>query len=257
MKTIKLSTEAIDTGNLILVNYTHRLQYSLKKSMLTTVNTTDSDVLLERHTSALLTELMTEIDGWKQIAAVSGWRSKQEQEALYSQSLQDNGAVFTEKFVASPDCSEHQTGMAIDLGIRCPEIDFIRPDFPYSGICQVFREKAPEYGFVERYSQGKENITKIAHEPWHFRYVGTPHAAIMTELGLSLEEYHDFIRQYRYGDRNYIYQDKNNVVEICFLPAEIGTETSFTIEQNAAYSISGNNSDGYILTVWRHCHGTR
>ena len=46
-----------------------------------------------------------------------------------------------------------------------------------------------EYGFILRYPSGKEYITGIEYEPWHFRYVGTPHSEIMTFKGLTLEEY--------------------------------------------------------------------
>ena len=105
------------------------------------------------------------------------------------QSLAENGREFTEQYVARPGCSEHQTGLAIDLGLRLPEIDFIRPYFPYDGLAGRFRQLAAEYGFVERYPQGKEAVCGIAHEPWHFRYVGRPHALIMQKRGLTLEEY--------------------------------------------------------------------
>ena len=91
--------------------------------------------------------------------------------------------------MALPGHSEHQTGLAIDLGLRGPEIDFIRPDFPYEGVCQRFRERAADFGFVERYPAGKEAVIGIAHEPWHFRYVGPSHAREMVHRGLVLEEY--------------------------------------------------------------------
>ncbi len=113
----------------------------------------------------------------------------EEQTQIYEDSLRENGGEFTKKFVALPGCSEHQTGLAIDLGLCKEEIDFICPDFPYEGICQKFRQMAPDYGFVERYPAGKEKVTGIGHEPWHFRYVGRPHARIMTDRGLVLEEY--------------------------------------------------------------------
>lgn len=113
----------------------------------------------------------------------------EEQEKLYQNALTESGPQFTEQYVALPGHSEHQTGLAIDLGLRQPEIDLIRPAFPYEGICQKFRELAPLYGFVERYPENKEAVTGIAHEPWHFRYVGCPHAQCMTGLGLTLEEY--------------------------------------------------------------------
>lgn len=76
--------------------------------------------------------------------------------------------------MAFPDHSEHQTGLAIDLAEDRPDIDFIRPQFPYEGICRKFRERAAEFGFVERYKSEKQKITGIGAEPWHFRYVGRP-----------------------------------------------------------------------------------
>ena len=51
------------------------------------------------------------------------------------------------------------------------------------------KENAPAYGFVLRYPKEKEDITKIAFEPWHFRYVGVENALYMTENDLTLEEY--------------------------------------------------------------------
>ncbi len=116
--------------------------------------------------------------------------------------MRKEGARFTESYVAHPGCSEHQTGLAIDLGERREEIDFIRPDFPYTGICQTFRELAPQYGFVERYPKGKEGVTGIAWEPWHFRYVGCPHAQIMTKHGWVLEEYLDYLKEMQLSEES-------------------------------------------------------
>lgn len=147
------------------------------------------DILLEREAVCALSRIMEQLGGWEFIVPVSGWRSLEEQLGIYEKSLRENGTEFTTKFVAMPGHSEHQTGLAIDLGLRQPEIDFIRPAFPYEGICQKFRELAPAYGFIERYPKGKEQITGIAHEPWHFRYVNTPHSEIMTSKELTLEEY--------------------------------------------------------------------
>ncbi len=146
-------------------------------------------ILMEREAVQALFGLMEQLDGWRQIVPVSGWRSLEEQKAIYEQSLRDHGQEFTEQFVALPGHSEHQTGLAIDLGLRQPEIDFIRPSFPCEGVCQRFRELAPAFGFIERYPAGKESVTGIAHEPWHFRYTGTPYAEELTRRKLTLEEY--------------------------------------------------------------------
>ncbi len=147
------------------------------------------DILLERKAVCALDLIMEQLDGWRYIVPVSGWRSLEEQASIYEESLRDNGPEFTARFVALPGHSEHETGLAIDLGLRQQSIDFIRPPFPYEGICQKFRELAPAFGFIERYPKGKEHITGIAHEPWHFRYVDTPHSEIMAFRGLTLEEY--------------------------------------------------------------------
>lgn len=65
---------------------------------------------------------------------------------------------------------------------------------PWSEICQIFRDRAADYGFIERYPKGKENITHIGHEPWHFRYVGVEHAKQMTERNPTLEEYVEWLK---------------------------------------------------------------
>ena len=175
-------------NSLILVNSQHTYSQDTKQDLIS-VHDDHPDILLEREAVCALSRIMEPLGGWEFIVPVSGWRSLEEQLEIYAKSLQENGPEFTAKFVAIPGHSEHQTGLAIDLGLRQPDIDFIRPAFPYEGICQKFRELAPAFGFIERYPAGKEHITGIAHEPWHFRYVGTPHSEIMTFKGLTLEEY--------------------------------------------------------------------
>ena len=113
--------------------------------------------------------------------------------------MAEHGETFTRQYVALPGCSEHQTGLAIDLGKAAGYIDFIRPAFPYDGVCGRFRRLAARYGFIERYQRGKEEVTGISAEPWHFRYVGAPHAQLMETNGLCLEEYRDFLRQHGPG----------------------------------------------------------
>lgn len=191
MKTYGMNRSLSHWGSLILVNSDNPLQAALPEHMLAPIQSKHGSILMERRAGAFLNRLMAEIRGWGSIVPVSGWRSKQEQHEIWENSMKKHGEDFTRKYVALPDCSEHQTGLAIDLGLKSEAMDFIRPDFPYSGICQTFRSKAAQYGFIQRYPKGKEHITGIAHEPWHFRYVGVPHAAIICEKGITLEEYHE------------------------------------------------------------------
>ncbi|MGE4353836.1 MAG: M15 family metallopeptidase [Oscillospiraceae bacterium] len=249
MKMLAVQEKSVHAGSLILVNGRYPCcSENMERSLVPAYS--GSGALLERRAAVLLSKLMSSIKGWAQISAVSGWRSREEQRKIYDQSLRDNGTAFTEQFVARPDHSEHQTGLAVDLGLRKPEIDFIRPDFPYSGICQTFRKKAVAYGFIERYPKGKEAVTGIAHEPWHFRYVGAPHAAIMTELGLTLEEYHAFLKQYPHGDKCFSYQTGNQHIEVSYVQAAAGADAVFVIRDDLPYSVSGNNADGFVLTQW-------
>lgn len=249
MKMLAISEKSVHAGSLILVNGQYPYGSENAEPSLVPAHS-GSGVLLERRAAVLLSILMGSIRGWTRISAVSGWRSGREQREIYDQSLRDNGVAFTEQFVARPDHSEHQTGLAIDLGLRKPEIDFIRPDFPDSGICRTFRKKAVAYGFIQRYPKGKEAITGIAHEPWHFRYVGAPHAAIMTELGLTLEEYHAFLKQYSYGEKCFLHRNGNQNIEISYVKATAGADTELETKADIPYSVSGNNADGFVLTEW-------
>lgn len=172
---------------LILVNRRHPI--CGEPDDLVSVSHAYPEIKLRRAAQTALTNLLDAIGCADQIVPVSGYRTQQEQIEIYESSLLENGLEFTQKYVAFPGCSEHQTGLAIDLALNQDVIDFIRPDFPYNGICSEFRKLAPKYGFIERYPEGKESITGIAHEPWHFRYVGYPHAEIITTMNLTLEEY--------------------------------------------------------------------
>lgn len=251
MKTTVSRNCSINFGSLVLVNSANPYTKTLLTHNLVPLNDEYSGILLERRAVVLLDRLMCDIRGWRQISPVSGWRTREEQEELWNQSLKESGIKFTKKYVAAPGCSEHQTGLAVDLGLKQESIDFIRPDFPYSGICQIFREKAPLYGFVERYPDGKKQITGIDHEPWHFRYVGTPHSEIMTKMGLTLEEYHQFLKQYHYRENPFVLDESGRRIEVSFIPAGTDSDMLFEVERDVPSTISGNNTDGFIVTVWR------
>lgn len=51
------------------------------------------------------------------------------------------------------------------------------------------KDNAHEYGFIIRYPEGKEDITKYQYEPWHLRYVGEQAATEIYEKEMTLEEY--------------------------------------------------------------------
>ena len=234
-------------GALLLVNAAHPLPDSAPPELAGT-GPRWPEVKLERRAAGLLRACIRAVGGQDVIVPVSGWRSRAEQQAIWDETLKTEGEPFTRQYVARPGCSEHETGLAIDLGRAAETIDFIRPDFPAYGVWGAFRQRAAEFGFVLRYPAGKEAVTGIAHEPWHFRYVGIPHAAVMAERGLVLEEYLALLRrahtrtplQVRAGARCF---------QILFRPA---WDASLPPPERGAYrQVSGDNCGGVVITTWK------
>ncbi len=171
---------------------------------------------------------------------------------LVPYSLEHNGiqldaktASMLSKLLESIHCDDEIIPVS---GYR--SIDFIRPEFSYTGICGEFRAKAPQYGFIERYGKGKETMTGIAHEPWHFRYVGYPHSYLIEHNGLSLEEYIQLIKEYPYEGESLSIRHKDTEVKVFFVKSK-ADKTVIELSNNDLYQISGNNVDGFIVTVWR------
>lgn len=119
--------------NLVLVNAAHALEKEPDMDEMETVQKESPSVLLKREAAEQLKCLLDAVDRDGEIVLVSGYRSREEQEKIFADSLRENGRSFTETYVARPDHSEHQTGLAIDLGKRQETIDFIRPEFPEGG----------------------------------------------------------------------------------------------------------------------------
>jgi D-alanyl-D-alanine carboxypeptidase len=108
----------------------------------------------------------------------SAYRTQAQQAAI----LSDGGDALE---VCQPGASEHHTGLALDVYVR----GFAGHGFIQSPEGQFVNARCYEYGFIVRYPQGKSDITGIAFEPWHLRYVGKPHAEIIYKNNLTLEEY--------------------------------------------------------------------
>lgn len=274
MKAVTLHREQVYSGNLILVNAQYPLQQSTppeqirplehpqaysenktapphtQESFGHTAALPSSCVSLERKTALVLETLFTTIGSGSSLIPVSGFRTRREQEEIYASSLAEHGKDFTESYVASPGCSEHETGLAIDLALNRDPIDFLRPYFPRDGICGRFRSKAASYGFVERYQEGKEALTGIAPEPWHFRYVGLPHATIMNTHGFCLEEYLDYLKDFPYEGRHLEVHVENKSFELFYKKAEDDL-TELTLPGYLPFQVSGDNREGFVFTLWR------
>jgi D-alanyl-D-alanine dipeptidase/carboxypeptidase len=211
----------------------------------------EEEIALETECLGQLGKLIRAAGAWEAIVVVSGFRTMEEQKAIYNGSLAENGPVFTANYVALPGCSEHQTGLAVDVGEKTSgELDFIAPSFPDHGACAVFKTLAASYGFIQRYKEGKEELTGIACEPWHFRYVGVPHAACMESLDMCLEEYIAYLRDFSYAGKRLEHAGDGWRAESYYVVAHRDGDTPVPIPACDAYRISGNNADGFIVTAY-------
>lgn len=116
--------------------------------------------------------------------ASSGYRSYNTQKSIYERNIKASGVKYTNKYVAEPGKSEHQTGLAMDI---TNESYSLNSNETLEG--KWLEENCYKFGFILRYEDGKENITGYNYEPWHFRYVGKREAGKIFNENLTLEEY--------------------------------------------------------------------
>ncbi len=114
----------------------------------------------------------------------SGFRSYGTQERLYNNYVARDGKKEADKYSARPGHSEHQTGLAFDIGSRNSRV------FANSKEYEWMQENAHKYGFIYRFDKRYEDLTGFRNEAWHYRYVGNEIATYVYEHNnMSLEEY--------------------------------------------------------------------
>jgi len=119
----------------------------------------------------------------------SPYRSYNRQNQLYTNYSNKDGINKADTYSARPGYSEHQTGLAMDLGTsNNTNIN----DFENSKEFEWMQKNAHKYGFILRYPKGKEYITGYMYEPWHYRYVGVEAATYIYEHNITYEEYYEY-----------------------------------------------------------------
>ena len=150
---------------------------------------------LEKMTQAATTEGL-------ELMLVSGYRSYGTQQSVYGGYVASQGKAYADTTSAQPGYSEHQTGLAADLGVQ-------------SGKCQLeacfgdmaegkwLAVNAYKYGFIIRYQRDESALTGYAYEPWHMRYVGTDLAAEINKSSQTLEQFFGLAAYTDYPPRAY------------------------------------------------------
>ena len=126
---------------------------------------------------------------WYYIDIESGYRDYDYQEKIYNKLLEEKGFTSAVTRIAEPGKSEHQTGLAIDFCVYKDDKCYIEHDIKELLETKWVHQNAHRYGFILRYPEGKEDITKYSYEPWHLRYVGEL-SHFLYNNNLTLEEYY-------------------------------------------------------------------
>lgn len=129
------------------------------------------------------------------IKLLSAYRSYDRQAVLFNQYQNKYGTAYAERISARPGTSEHQLGLAADVG-NSSGANELRADFGSDPAGIWIAEHAADYGLIVRYPEGKEAITGYKYEPWHVRFIGKEHAAAMkASKAETFEEYQELLRQ--------------------------------------------------------------
>lgn len=187
------STLSVDDWQLVLVNKQHPVPEDYSFTLGTITGSMKCDV-------RIIDELMAMLEAAKadgiDLVICSPYRDYNRQTVLFDRKIDyymERGYSYLEAYkiasitVTVPGASEHQIGLALDIvsdTYTSLDTGFGKTD---AGIW--LKEHGYEYGFILRYPLGKEYITGIQYEPWHYRYVGKKSATAIMKQGITLEEF--------------------------------------------------------------------
>ena len=180
-------------NTMILINATYGLTND-HPSHLMTSQLNYEPVSLDGKVMKILLAIIDELGMQDELAFVSGYRSIQSQIDTWDYCLTHHGLDYTKRYVAKPGHSEHHSALAIDIGSNIDPIDYIAPILVDNEKTKRFKQALYDHGFILRYPANKTMITGIDHEPWHFRYIGTPHSRYVMDHDLCYEEYIDQLK---------------------------------------------------------------
>ena len=126
-----------------------------------------------------------------QTELISVYRTVAQQEEIFDRYTKQHGLEYAKTYAALPGHSEHHTGFAIDVCVaKDGKVEHSIAGLLATEEFAAVHKKLPVYGFILRYPKGKEAITNVGYEPWHFRYIDNPEIAQeITDKGICFEEY--------------------------------------------------------------------
>lgn len=181
---------------LILVNEENAIpdDWEANLNLAPTTNAEGQEIELEAETLEQFTKLHDALlEENVDVEITVGFRSVEAQQRIMDGFIEQRGEEYAKENITSPGYSELHTGLAFDICFIKEGLIQDDKEYMYSDNPKQFRKlyaKLPEYGFIVRYPEGKEDVTGHEFEPWHIRYVGSPEVAQeITDQGITLEEY--------------------------------------------------------------------
>ena len=206
----------------------------------------DTSILLCRTALEPLSQMCRDFraaTGNEDLLVCAGYRSRQEQQALWDNAMALHGEDYTRQYFSQPGASEHHTGLDVDFSFYQAAQGYSY-EFDCSQDSAWILENCWKYGFVQRYPADKVDITGISEETWHFRYVGQPHATLMARMGLCLEEYIVLLQSYPWDGAHLTETIDDIEYELWYCP-----EDQIQVPVQGSYTLSGDNQGGCIVTV--------
>ncbi|WP_426300351.1 D-alanyl-D-alanine carboxypeptidase family protein [Arthrobacter sp. R-11] len=173
----------------VLVNKSHPLN-PLRYAPGDLVSVRGSGYYLRAQAASALDSLFTGAsNAGHGLAVVSAYRSYDTQASLYDYYVRTYGQAYADTISAKPGYSEHQTGLAVDVGNAGGSCG-LSTCFGETPAGRWVAANAYRYGFIVRYPNGYSGTTGYSYEPWHLRYVGPTIAADMRARSFpTLEHY--------------------------------------------------------------------
>ncbi|MDY4413972.1 MAG: D-alanyl-D-alanine carboxypeptidase family protein [Ruminococcus sp.] len=242
----KLEYSEINKGDLVLVNKTYEYKFTEDLNIVDVYSNRndyytvkDMEVSLE---SSVINQLNAMMEAYYKannntdIRVIEAYRSKEEQDKQVSGNKTDVTGGY----------SDYNTARSFALG------SFPKDGTSYylldEGVYSWIYDNMQNYGFILRYPVSKDLITGMPSSTYRFRYVGVPHAIYIAQNNLTLEEYIENIKSYN-KDKPLKVTDGTKNYDIYYVPANVNNVTEVPVPSDKTYTISGNNIDGFIVTV--------
>lgn len=253
----ELYVSRIHHGPLILVNNDYPTE-DVDEGIISVIEK-KSDIVAVRDNEVYLAE--EAVDAINQMAAgfqkatehtdlliMSGYITKDAQKQLYEADLQRTGGNSSDLY-AVPGCSEFESGYSFELALFNGGYREFTGEDEYAWVT----DHCAEYGIIQRYPEGKSDITGVSGKQNIFRYVGIPHAWFMQKNGLCLEEYVEVLEGYPHdGEHLQLNDPIGRSFEAYYVSVDPSTTTPTTlipVPKEFQFSFSGNNKHGFFVTV--------